>query len=215
MVDAGTDWENAYELEHTPWDLRGVTPPLQALAEAGFFERLELPEQARIAVPGCGRGHDLRVFGGLGYRVTGFDIAPAVVQEARALLELNQVAGDTQVLCRDVLALAPEFEEHFHLVYDYTSFCAIRPHLRARFAATMAAILQPGGWYLGLHFPMLESHAGKAGRPPHLITDQALHQTLDERFLLVDSFQPEDSDLGRVGAERWYVWRKRPDPDPV
>ena len=59
------------------------------------------------------------------------------------------------------------------------------------------------------------SHAGVEGQPPHLITDQALHQTLDERFLLVDSFQPEDSDLGRVGAERWYVWRKRPDPDPV
>ncbi len=213
-MDAGTDWENAYELEHTPWDLRGVTPPLQALADTGFFGRLELPAQARVALPGCGRGHDLRVFGDLGFRVTGFDVARTVVAETRVLLDLNRASGDTQVLCRDVLALAPEFEAHFHLVYDYTCFCAIRPHLRARFAATMAAILQPGGWYLGLHFPMQESHAGKAGRPPYLITDRALHETLDERFLLVDSFQPEDSDLGRVGAERWYVWRKRPGPAP-
>ena len=39
-----------------------------------------------------------------------------------------------------------------------------------------------------------------------------LHQGFDEHFLLVDSFKPEDSDLGRVGAERWYVWRKRPGP---
>ncbi len=209
-MDAGQGWQRAYELEHTPWDLRGVTPPLQALAEARFFTRLELPAQARVAVPGCGRGHDLRVFGELGYRVIGFDIARTVVEESRALLELNRVADDVQVLCRDVLALVPEFEEQFHLVYDYTCFCAIRPHLRERFAETMATILQPGGWYLGLHFPMQESHAGKAGRPPYLVTDQALHQAFDEHFLLVDSFKPEDSDLGRVGAERWYVWRKRP-----
>ena len=185
---------------------------MEALAEAGFFERLELPPAARVAVPGCGRGHDLRVFADLGYRVTGFDIARAVVEESRVLLALNQVEGEVEVLCRDMLALVPEFEERFHLVYDYTCFCAIRPHLRARFAETMAAILQPGGWYLGLAFPMLESHAGRTGRPPFLVTEEALHRALDERFLLVDSFKPEDSDLGRVGAERWYVWRKRPGP---
>jgi len=212
MMDVGHDWERAYEQEHTPWDLRGVTPPLQALAEAGFLARLELPAGARVAAPGCGRGHDLRVFAGLGYRVTGFDVVRTVVEESRELLELNRVAGDVHVRCRDVLALAPEFDEHFHLVYDYTCLCAIRPHLRKRFAETMATILQPGGWYLGLHFPMLESHAGKVGRPPFLLTDATLHQAFDEDFLLVDSFKPEDSDLGRVGAERWYVWRKRPGP---
>lgn len=210
MADAGQDWEQAYELGHAPWDLRGVTPPLEALAEAGFFRRLELPAQARVAAPGCGRGHDLRVFASLGYRAVGFDIARTVVEESRELLALNRVAGDVQVLCRDVLALVPEFEEHFHLVYDYTCLCAIRPHLRQRFAETMATILQPGGWYLGLHFPMVESHAGRAGRPPFLLTDEVLHQAFDEQFLLVDSFKAEDSDLGRVGAERWYVWRKRP-----
>lgn len=211
-MDAGQDWERAYGQEHTPWDLRGVTPPLETLARAGFFGRLELPPNARVAVPGCGRGHDLRVFSGLGYRVTGFDIARTVVEEARVLLELNQARGNVEVLCRDVLALVPEFEEHFHLAYDYTCLCAIRPHLRRRFAETMAAVLQPGGWYLGLHFPMLESHAGKSGRPPYLLTDEGLHEALDEHFLLVDSFKPEASDLGRVDAERWYVWRKRPGP---
>ena len=210
MVASASDWERAYELQHTPWDLGHVTPPLQALAAGGFLGRLELPECARVAVPGCGRGHDLRVFAELGYRVTGFDIARSVVTEAQALLDQDRAGGDVQVLCRDVLALVPEFEEHFHLVYDYTCFCAIRPHLRSRFVTTLAAILQPGGWYLGLHFPMQESHAGAAGRPPYLITDASLHAALDEHFLLVDSFQAEDSDLGRVGAERWYVWRKRP-----
>ncbi len=212
MEDAGQDWQQAYESGHVPWDLRGVTPPLKALAGAGFVSRLELPPGARVAVPGCGRGHDLRVFSELGYRVTGFDIVRAVVEESRALLRLNRVPGDVDVLCRDVFGLVPEFEEQFHLVYDYTCFCAIRPHLRARYAETMAGILQPGGWYLGLSFPMIESHAGRAGRPPFLITEEALHRALDGRFLLVDSFKAEDSDPERVGAERWYVWRKRPGP---
>ena len=210
MIGAGKDWEKAYELDETPWDLRGVTPPLLALRENGFFERLELPPRPRVLLPGCGRGHDLRVFGELGYQVTGVDIARPAVEEGRALLRLNEVSGDVTVLCRDVLALMPDYDEHFHLVYDYTCFCAIRPYLRARFAATMAGILQPGGWYLGLHFPMQAAHAGREGRPPHLVTDRDLHRALDNDFLLVDSFLPEDSELGRLGAERWYVWRKRP-----
>ena len=42
-------------------------------------------EEARIAVPGCGRGHDLRAFAARGHRVVGFDLVSEAVAEARAL----------------------------------------------------------------------------------------------------------------------------------
>ena len=76
------DWARAYDAGLTPWDLRGAAEPLRVLAAEGYFSRLDLPQPVRVAVPGCGRGHDLKVFAELGMEVTGFDLAEdAVVVE--------------------------------------------------------------------------------------------------------------------------------------
>ncbi|MEM7205155.1 MAG: methyltransferase domain-containing protein [Planctomycetota bacterium] len=202
------DWDAAWRERRTPWELWGPTPALEALVASGALRDLGLPEGARAAVPGCGRGHDLRVLARQGLEVTGFDIVPEAVAEARHLLALNGDRGT--VLCRDVLGLLPEYAGTFELVYDYTCFCALRPHLRPAYAKVVQGLLRPGGWLLALMFPMAETHAGR-GRPPYLVTP-AVAETVFTPLVLEDSAVPDVPGDPRAGAQRWYVWRKNCSP---
>ena len=129
MDSCGQDWERLYLEGDTGWDLRGITPPLAELLAREYLGTLGLRSPARTAVPGCGRGHDLRALAVHGCQVTGFDVAPSACAEATALLRLNRVEAD--VHCRDVLGLVPEFAGRFDLVSEYTCVCALAPRLRS------------------------------------------------------------------------------------
>ncbi len=81
-VSAPAFWENLYAQGEDGWELREAGPGLVAWLAAGG--RLGDPG-ARVAVPGCGRGHDVRLLARRGYRAAGFDFATAAVEEARTL----------------------------------------------------------------------------------------------------------------------------------
>ena len=206
MDPVDLDWEQAYDDGVTPWDLRGATQPLRVLAAEGLFSRLGLPRTPRVALPGCGRGHDLKVFAELGMEVTGFDVADRAVTEARGLLRLNRVSAD--VLCRDVLGLSPEFEGAFDLVYDYTFLCALKPQLRAAYARALVAILRPEALLLILAFPMMTRREPLQG-PPFRVLETDLVRIFTPGFRLVETFEAKGSPARRAGYERWYLWRCR------
>lgn len=204
------DWLRAYADHETPWDLRQITPPLAALLASGRVAELGVPPGSRVALPGCGRGHDVRAWARAGYRATGFDIVPDAIDEARALLRLNLADDeeiDAEVLCRDVLGLGAEFGAAFDLVYDYTCFCAVPPHLRPTYGREIAAIVRPGGLWLGLAYPMDPGLAGADG-PPHLVRGDDLEAALGDGFAAVAEFPAERSVIRRIGAERWFVRRR-------
>jgi SAM-dependent methyltransferase len=206
MTSAAKDWDSLYRANDTGWDLRGVTPPLQALLDRGFLATLGLPKRPRVLVPGCGRGHDVRALAAAGCDVTGVDISPTACAELRSLLALNRV--EARVLCRDLLGLLPELAGSIDLVYEYTCFCAIPIHLRPAYAAAMAGVLAEGGMWLGLVYPMRPENAGKGG-PPFLVTEPDLRETLGRHFVLDEGFEPQQSTERRRGAERWFLGRKR------
>ena len=206
MTEAARDWDHLYAQGDTGWDLREVTPALQTLLGSGFLARLPLTAGCRVAVPGCGLGHDLRAFAQHGCQVTGFDISPLACAQARTLLALNGVAA--AVVCRDLFGLLPEFAGCFDLVYDYTCFCAIPRHLRAAYGRIVHGLLVPRGHLLVLAYPMLPERAGQGG-PPYLVTEPDLHLAFDAGFTLVESFAPQDSVPRRAAAERWYRWQRR------
>ncbi len=205
------DWARRYADQSTPWDLRRITPPLAALLESGRLDALGHGAGGHVAVPGCGRGHDLRAFAGAGYRVTGFDIVPSVVAEARALLELNRTNVDevrAEVHCRDILGIGAEFAARFDVVYDYTCFCALPPHLRTAYGREVGALLRSGGIWLGLAFPLDPARTGQDG-PPHLILPEHLEASFGPAGLQAEvDFPAEGSVLARAGAERWFVRRR-------
>ncbi len=202
------DWQDRYLSRETPWDLRRITPPLEHLLRSGRLADWGVPEGARVLVPGCGRGHDLRAWRRAGFQVVGIDIVPEAVREARALLRLNGFEDGVEVLCRDVLGLG-ESDEHsaaYDLVFDYTCLCALQPHLRGLYAAALARMVRPGGLWLGLVFPL--APAGYGERPPFRLTPADVEAVFGRWFEAVTDVDAVGSVLERQGHERWFVRRR-------
>src|SRR5256885_9267446 len=72
------------------------------------------PPRGRVAVPGCGRGHDARYLATRGYAVTGFDWAPAALSAARRLARREGV--DVAFESRDMFTLGRDLPNAFDCV---------------------------------------------------------------------------------------------------
>jgi len=102
-------WEGLYADGNDGWELHEPSPALVAWLAEGRLG----PEGARVAVPGCGRGHDARLLAQRGYQAVGFDFAEAAVSEGRA----------ARFERRDIFTLAADFAGTFDAVWEYTCHC--------------------------------------------------------------------------------------------
>jgi methyl halide transferase len=196
-------WDGLYAGGEDGWDLGAPSPPLAAwLAAGGRFEAARPGAPARIAVPGCGRGHDARLLADRGYRVSGFDFADAAVAQARALAARD--AADVTFEQRDVFGLAADYPGAFDAVWEYTCFCAIDPARREEYARVVHAILRPGGVLLGCFFPLREGDGG----PPFPVSRAEVERVLAPGFEVVSAGPPAESAERRRGLE-WLVEARR------
>src|SRR5579872_3691745 len=116
-----TDWEARYQSGDMPWEKGEASPGL-----VDFLK--DHPELApgTVCVPGCGTGHDARIWARAGFAVTGYDIAPSAIRLAR---ERTAAAGLTAQFERgDFLHNEPP--QPFDWVFEHTLFCAIDPGQR-------------------------------------------------------------------------------------
>ena len=155
QVSAAAYWDGLYALRQDGWELGEAAPSLQACLASGR----PFTPGARVAVPGCGRGHDARLLARHGFAVTGFDFAEAAVTEARQLASHERLAATFDR--RDVFTLAKDYAGGFDAVWEYTCFCAIDPDRRAEYARALHDILKPGGTLLACFYP----YKGRHGRP--------------------------------------------------
>jgi SAM-dependent methyltransferase len=193
-VSAPTYWEGLYALRQDGWELGEPAPSLQACLAS---DRSFTPG-ARIAVPGCGRGHDARLLARHGFAVTGFDFAEAAVTEARRLASREHLAAEFER--RDVFTLAKDYAGGFDAVWEYTCFCAIDPARRDAYIQTLAQILKPGGWLLACFFPMRRITAG----PPFPVSRGEVQRRLGPHFRFERAQPPLRSARARQGRE-WLV----------
>ncbi len=201
MVSDPAFWEGLYGRREDGWDLRGSTPVLARLLSEGALARA-----ARVAVPGCGRGHDARLLAHHGHPTWGFDFAPTAVAEARRLAAAAFVAagaGPAPLVfeVRDVFALAGAYPEAFDAVWEYTCFPAIDPARRAEYVDVLRRILIPGGRLLGLFFPV---HGPREGGPPFASTRDEVRALLEGAFRIDAAEDPADSVPSRRRQE-WLV----------
>ena len=129
-------WQQRFDSGNTPWD-RGVpSPQLARWLADGMVRR-----GARVVVPGCGAGHEVRVLAEAGCDVTGLDYAASAIEKARATLSAGRTHADLQ--CVDVLQWQPDAP--LDAAYEQTCLCALHPDLWTAYAAQLHGWLRAGG----------------------------------------------------------------------
>ncbi|HWP34068.1 MAG TPA: methyltransferase domain-containing protein, partial [Thermodesulfobacteriota bacterium] len=198
-------WEAKYARGETGWEL-GVPPPplVRRLADAP-------PPPGRVAVLGCGRGHDARFFARRGYPTWGFDFAPRAIRDARMLaaIEFGRQAATGRGVApaplvfeqRDLFELPAVYPAFFDLVWEHTCFDAIEPARRPEYVEVVRRILRPGGRLLALFFPV---DVPWQGGPPFPMTQAELRRLFEPAFRFDRTEVPADSVARRRGAE-WFV----------
>ncbi|MBI2899719.1 MAG: methyltransferase domain-containing protein [Planctomycetes bacterium] len=184
-------WESLYETGDDGWDLGRPAPPLVRLL------REAPPPGGRVAVPGCGRGHDVALWRRRGFDVVGFDFSARAVAEARR--------RGRNVERRDVFLLGREFPRAFDVAWEYTCFCAIDPARRAEYVDVLARILRKGGELIALFYPLRESGEG----PPFPVRREEIESLLARGFRIESAEAPRDSVERRRGCELLVRARRR------
>src|SRR5262245_26014704 len=195
-VDRPGFWDGLYARGEDGWELGAPAPALLDWLDSGSaFGAVGPDAAARVAVPGCGRGHDCRLLASRGYEVWGFDFSSAAITEARALDADRFPAAHYEQ--RDIFTLEPDYAGFFDAVWEYTCFCAIDPARRQDYARLVRALLRPGGVLLGCFYPLREGGGG----PPFPTSRPEIERTLAPHFHVVESGPPPRSVDRRRGLE--------------
>ena len=188
-------WEHRYQTKDMSWEKGAPSPGLVDFLAA----HPELPRNT-VCVPGCGTGHDARVFAAAGFETFGFDIAPSAIQLAEAKTKaagLQAVFSLTDFLC-------DEPPQQFDWVFEHTLFCAIPPAERGAYVRAVLRWLKPGGNYLSVNYFICDPDG-----PPFPTTRAEQVERFGPHFDLLADWTPR-SYPNRAGKERMFWWRLRP-----
>ena len=191
-------WEGRYQAGRTGWE-RGVPTPafIRLLASA------RAPELGRVAVPGCGRGHDALLFAEAGHEVTGFDFAPSAIAGATELAAAAGLSGRATFVIADILGqdLASQSGTYDYVV-ERACYCALHPSDRDRYVANVAALVRPGGRLIGSFF------VGPAeGGPPFAATWDEIHASMAPWFEVEVVGEPL-AETPLAGADLFAILRR-------
>lgn len=138
-------WSQQYASQSTGWDMQSAHP---AFAEAMLSLKLN---RSRIAVLGCGKGHDAAYLSKQGHIVSAFDFSEQAIQEAKNLYKEN---ANLKFYQQDVFKMTEDFKAKYDLVVDHTLYCAVDPAKRESLVKIWRNILVEGGNVLGIFFSM-------------------------------------------------------------
>ncbi|MDH5331539.1 MAG: TPMT family class I SAM-dependent methyltransferase [Aquincola sp.] len=164
-------WEQRFMQRQTPWDRGAPSPQVLRWIASGAFAVGQ-----RVAVPGCGSGHDVVEIARAGCDVVAIDYAEAATVLTRDRLATASVAA--QVIHADVLQWQPDAP--LDAVYEQTCWCALHPDHWSTYATQLRRWLRPGGRLLLLAMQCRRDGAG-AGRiegPPYHMDINAVRALL-------------------------------------
>jgi methyl halide transferase len=171
------DWNQRYIENDTPWDHGEAAPPLVEFLQAHSFK-------GDIIVPGCGRGHDVRLLAKHGANATGIDISPTAIKEARSI---HTTTNETYEV-HDIFKLPHSFKNKFDGIFEHTCFCTLQPELRADYVQVMHQMLKKNGKLLAIFFTYVKDEA--PGKPPMSTSTNELDKLFNPYFDLLERVFP-------------------------
>ena len=194
------DWENRYREGNTPWDKGAPAPGL-----CDFLAVQSPSGREFVCVPGCGFGHDARIWASAGYQVLGYDLAASAIRGARRLVSAE---GVKVVFKRgDFLNDIPP--RRFDWIFEHTLFCAIDPSQRPAYVRAVRRWLKPGGKFLSVNY-LIPDEDG----PPYGTSRAEILDRFSAGFQLIAEWMPR-SYPNRSGLERMFLWTLKPtEPKP-
>lgn len=162
-------WKQAWAENQIDFHRSMVNPLLQT-----YWPVLNLPDQARVFVPLCGKSLDMSWLLSCGYRITAVETSPIAVA---AFFHANQLipvssrqgrltrwqAGPIDIYCGDYFDLSRDALADVAAVYDYAAMQAFSPEMRPRYVRHLMNILPPGCQVL-----LLSTGYPEAGEPDNL-----------------------------------------------
>ncbi|PQJ95236.1 thiopurine S-methyltransferase [Chromatium okenii] len=136
-------WLERWQQGETGWHLPEINRHLQE-----FWPQFNLPANAAVLVPLCGKTLDLLWLMSQGLRVIGVELSPLAIEEFLTENGLTAVMTDASpfrsyqvdeltLLCGDFFALTPAHLPEIHAVYDRGALVALPPALRESYAAQL------------------------------------------------------------------------------
>ena len=188
-----TDWQERYQTEDTPWDKGEPAPGL-----VDWLKKQTLDPDARVLVPGCGRGHDASAWAKAGFDTTGMDLAEIALSDAR---EKYESLPNLAFFPGNFLDEKPQ--EPYDLIFEHTLYCAIDPARREDYAKSLPNWLKPGGYFLAIHFIFPLDEDG----PPFGASKEEIINRFDQELKLIEDWKPRHFD-GRKNEEWMFLWQR-------
>ena len=188
-----TDWQERYQTEDTPWDKGEPAPGL-----VDWLKKQTLDPDARVLVPGCGRGHDALAWAKAGFDTTSMDLAEIALSDAR---EKYESLPNLAFFPGNFLDEKPQ--EPYDLIFEHTLYCAIDPARREDYAKSLPNWLKPGGYFLAIHFIFPLDEEG----PPFGASKDEIINRFQTNFTLRDDWKPRHFE-GRKNEEWMFLWQR-------
>ena len=204
-------WESKYIQNHMPWDIGQVAPAFVKY----FTQSLEL-QALKVAVLGCGRGHDAFYLAQLENKgnknckldVYGFDFSNIAIRfcnELKKRKRLNNINFYQVDFFK--LGKSNEWKNSFDYVVEHTTLCAVDPERKKEYVDLVKHILKPKGKLIGLFFvrPI------ELGGPPFGSTQEEIKQLFCEDFIEEEELRYEEClHAGKLeGDEYLGIFRKK------
>lgn len=198
-VDDPAWWDNLYRSRRTPWDIGKAAPPLETYLKSPYA----VPT-GKIAVLGCGTGHDCLLFTKYNFEVTGIDFAPSAIAATHQKFDKAGVSGTKGFLLERNVFDIHEYDGYYDYILEHCFFSAIDPANRRTYVYTVKDLLKPKGKLISLWW-ILNSKSG----PPFTLHKDDIYSLFDADFTIDMAYQPTDSIPERKAAELITVMTKR------
>lgn len=186
-------WTKRWEAGKIPWDFGGVPPALLA-----FLKRNVVPLPARVLIPGCGTGYEVRAFHEVGYDASAIEFsAPAVAHAREVLGPLVGRVVHGNFFKHDFAA------NRYELIYERGFLCSLPPVRWPEYAARMASLIPAGGKLAGLFL-----YGQEPEPPPFPLTKETAASLLGPHFRLTHDEPVSQSVPVYQGLEHWQEWER-------